>query len=218
LHVFDLSTPANPRKVGSFSLLKSIQNVVVSGNCACATGFDTNNNQGIYIIDCSDPTNLRQAGFYPARASMVTISGRDAYLMDQIQSDNQSLDVLDLSDPAHPKLVGSNPLFTGDNIYANGNNLYVTGTWQFQDSVRSRALVVLDLFKPLALTAAPRYAHQAMGLAVQGLAGLPVGIERSADLATWQSWTNLTLGSAPVELQDPAAPESPRQFYRAVAR
>ena len=109
-------------------------------------------------------------------------------------------------------------MFLGDNIYANGNNLYVPGTWELFGYPRPGALVVLDLFKPLALTAAPRYAHQAMGLAVQGLAGLPVGIERSADLATWQSWTNLTLGSAPVELQDPAAPESPRQFYRAVAR
>jgi hypothetical protein len=116
LHVFDLSNPANPRKVGSFNLLKSITNVVVSGSYAYAAGIDTNNNQGIYSIDCSDPTNPRQAGFYGATTSMLTISGPYAYFMNQYLSDNKSADVLDLSDPAHPKLVGSNPMFLGDNI------------------------------------------------------------------------------------------------------
>jgi hypothetical protein len=219
LYIYDLANPANPRQVGVFSSpTNTILGVTLSGNYAYAYEATPNNiHYENYVIDISDPTQPRQVGgTYATLPFDFPSSGRYAYSPTEI-----GIDVWDISDPFLPKLVGGNYLFSCNSLLISGDKLYAAayqGMYSRYSRYPDSGLVVLDLFKPLALTAAPRYAHQAMGLAVRGLAGLPVGIERSADLATWQSWTNLTLGSAPVELRDPAAPESPRQFYRAVAR
>jgi hypothetical protein len=53
-----------------------------------------------------------------------------------------------------------------------------------------------------------------VGVSVQGLTGLPVEVERSADLLNWQKWTNGVLGSSPLEFRDT---RNLRQFYRAFA-
>ena len=83
--------------------------------------------------------------------------------------------------------------------------------------------MILNLYRPLtgpALLFAPhsRPEQNTLRFSVEGLPGLRVLIEHSADLLYWQSWTNLTLGNGPVELSDPGAPTSAQRFYRAVAR
>jgi len=82
---------------------------------------------------------------------------------------------------------------------------------------------ILNLFTPLSGPAlwfgpAPRLEQNVFRLSVQGLPGLPVDIERSADLLQWDRWTNGVLGSNPLEFLDKSVGLTPRQFYRAVAR
>jgi hypothetical protein len=118
-----------------------------------------------------------------------------------------------VSNPAYPQRVGGN--WTVDQaqaVFVTTNNVFVAAP--------ERGLFVLHPFTPLsgpALLFAPLQAEQNVArVCLQGLLGLRVEIERSADLRLWQSWTNGVLGRTGLEVEDTEA--NPRQFYRAFAR
>jgi hypothetical protein len=70
----------------------------------------------------------------------------------------------------------------------------------------------------LSIAANPQIQADSFHVTVQGLPGIRVGVEQSADLVNWQSWTNFILPPAPLELEQSGASTHPRQFYRAVVK
>ena len=145
-------------------------------------------------------------------ATSVAVSGNYAYVT---ASYSNRLTVLDISDPPNLRRVGGNSAFLASHVATSEDRLFVAG-WP-------SGLMILNLYRPLtgpALLFAPhsRPEQNTLRFSVEGLPGLRVLIEHSADLLYWQSWTNVTLGNGPVELSDPGAPTSAQRFYRAVAR
>jgi hypothetical protein len=126
------------------------------------------------------------------------------------------LDVFDVSNPTHPQRLGGNGSFS--NAPFSAHAVFVTGPFVYVASYRG--LEILHPFTPLtgpALSFAPLQVGQdSVRVQLQGLPGLPVELERSADLRHWQTWTNGVLGSVPFEFTDPDA--NSHQFYRALAR
>ncbi len=87
----------------------------------------------------------------------------------------------------------------------------------------SQGLFILNAFTPLSgpaisLAPAPHLDGNTFHVRVQGLAGLPVLLERSADLLLWEGWTNCVLETNPLELQDSGPGLTLCRFYRGVAR
>jgi hypothetical protein len=80
-------------------------------------------------------------------------------------------------------------------------------------------LFILNHFTPFsgpALSLAlPGLEGNSLRVSVQGVPGLRIEVQRSADLLNWQSWTNGVLGSTSLEFCDPDP--NLRRFYRAMA-
>jgi hypothetical protein len=128
---------------------------------------------------------------------------------------DSGLDVIDVSNPANPQRVGGNPRVSAAfSVALSGDKVFTIG---------EQGLVVLHSFTPLSDPAlrfapAPQPDSARFHLSVQGLPGLSVQIERSADLIHWQSWTNGLLDSVPLEFIDSSPGVNTRQFYRALAQ
>jgi len=206
LELIDLSDPANPQRVGRYSALGPTFGVVLSDHYAYLANF------GLDVIDVSTPTAPQPVGrFYEGRYIYgVAVAGRHAYLAGDF-----GLDVIDVSNPANPQRVGGNmQAGSAFSVALSADRVFTVG---------ERGLVVLYSFTPLlgpALQFAPtpRPDPTVFHLSVEGLPGLPVQFERSADLLHWQSWTNGVLGTSPLEFLDASRGVNPRQFYRAVAQ
>jgi hypothetical protein len=84
-------------------------------------------------------------------------------------------------------------------------------------------LVIFDTAPPPALpqiSLTPLSLHEQRGFRfrIEGLASMPVDIERSSDLVHWENWFTTILGDDPLELLDVSATVKARQFYRVLAR
>jgi hypothetical protein len=113
LDIIDISTPASPTHVGNFQTDKSGSN----GGTAYgdATGLDVVGGyayvaayqEGLYIIDVSNPAAPTQAGVYTNGdyAWTVRVNGNYAYLANY----NSGLEVIDVSNKAAPTLAGNYP-------------------------------------------------------------------------------------------------------------
>ena len=181
----------------------------MSGNYA----FVWTGTNGLQVIDVRDAANPRRAGTYPTSRydSGVAIAGAYAYVV----GEGGGLDVLDISDPPNLRRVGGNSAVLAMHVAASGDKLFV-GAWPSD-------LMILNLFTPssgpaLSFAPRPRLEQNTFRASIEGLPGLRVRIERSADLLYWRSWTNITLGKGTVELSDPGAATNAQQFYHAVAR
>jgi hypothetical protein len=182
--------------------------VAVSGNYA----YLADEYAGVQVIDVSKPSNPQRIGGYDTsgRALGVAVLGNYAYVADYLAG----LQVIDVSNPANPQRAGGNGSFDAYSVVVSGEKVYV--------GANPNGLAVLNLFTPLSGPAlwfapAPRLEQNGLRVWVQGLPGLPVQMERSANLREWQSWTNGVLGSTPLEFLEASAGLNPRQFYRAVA-
>ncbi len=71
--------------------------------------------------------------------------------------------------------------------------------------------------QPLRVTSVSVPAPNQVRLVVSGVAGSSVTIQRSTDLADWQSLTNLNNETGTVEFTETTSPEAPRYFYRATS-
>jgi hypothetical protein len=177
--------------------------VAVSGSYAyVADGY-----AGFLVLDVSNPAKPQRIGGCDttAWASAVSVSGNYAY----VAVGDAGLQVIDVRNPAKPKRVGGNVnASSASGVFATATHVFV--------AAGSQGLMVLHPFTPLsgpALSFAPlRMEQSVMRLSLQGLPGLRVEIDRSADLAIWQKWTNGVLGTTPLEFGDPAPNAS--QFYR----
>ena len=212
LQVFDISTPTSPRQVGGCAV-SNLVDLALSGHYAY--GATT---KGLQIIDIADPLNAKLLGAVTTRIipNSIAVVGNYAYLLgDDLTTTERisGLEVMDVSDPSNPRRVGGSKAFYGQVLANLGDKLMVTDV--------ETGMTVLNLFAPgpaLSLNASPGLGPDTFSLSVRGIPGVPVELERSADLASWQRWTNLTLGANPLEMMDSVASETSRRFYRATAR
>jgi hypothetical protein len=147
----------NPVGVGSITdgangsdRLEGAYSIAIAGNYAYVTG---NNDNGVQILDISDPTNPVGIGSIAGgengadtmgAARSITITGNYAYV-----TNFDGVQVLDISDPANPSGIGS--IKDGENG-ADGlyfaRSIAISGNYAYVASVFFRGVQVLDISDP----------------------------------------------------------------------
>lgn len=99
--IFDVTDPAAPKRVGSYTFPEEIWSFRLVGSLA----YVANNFAGLGILDVSNPSQpvLRGSFKAPGQVKSVTLSGTTAVLADHFSG----LDFVDVSDPAKPASLGS---------------------------------------------------------------------------------------------------------------
>lgn len=93
----DLSTPAQPRRLGATPPLPGIvRDIALSNGFAFVAGGDA----GLRIVDIADPANPTVVGVYYAPGSVESVAVSDTYAFIAVQ--NAGLRVVNVLDPAHP--------------------------------------------------------------------------------------------------------------------
>ncbi len=154
LEIIDISDPSNPTHVGSIQddnkggtaqELDGASDVYVSGKYAYVIGH---NDDGLEIIDISDPSNPTHVGSITDNANTILdgarsiyVSGNYAYIVSDV---DDGLEIIDISDPSNPTHVGSitdnaNTLLDGaTDVYVHSKYAYVTAS-------DDKGLEVLDI-------------------------------------------------------------------------
>lgn len=136
LLLLDVTDPSRPVKVNHLTLEGQHQHIALAEGIAYVTTYRKN---GLQIIDVSDPSHLETIAFYPTEDTPhgIEIVGGIAYL-----AAFQSLDILDVSDPAAPAMRSRFPVGGGRaaHTYIRDDKLYLT--------VWSEGLYVLDISNP----------------------------------------------------------------------
>ncbi|WP_460590081.1 Lcl domain-containing protein [Haliea atlantica] len=148
LTVIDISNPAAPVTVISLAsaYLGSAWMVDVAGDYAYVTGYGSDR---LTVIDISNPASPVEVGFASlfTQPRGVSISGDYAYVtLSGFMGSDNSVQVIDISDPANPSIVGgilSGTLNGAFGIDTAGDYVYVAA----DDS-----LVVIDVSNPLSPT------------------------------------------------------------------
>lgn len=114
LHVYDLSTPANPKKISTFQddFLQKPSDIILSGNFL----FISSIGSGLLVLDVSDLTSLIEAGRFEFSGSnrSLAIDGNYAYLLDVF-----NLLTLDVSDVGHIKRIALNEMQQATEVVAD---------------------------------------------------------------------------------------------------
>lgn len=151
LTILNVSNPASPTEVGSFTTsggtYADVYDVDVAGSLVYLAASDA----GLRIVDVSNPSSPVEVGSHSFAAKSVTVSGRYAYVTDGLR-----LGIFDISDVTNPIQIGAfqmsgaaDVLLVGDLIYlANGyGGLFVlrqTGTSTTVTSNQDATLVHAD--------------------------------------------------------------------------
>jgi hypothetical protein len=220
LQVIDISSLANPQRVGEYETgwLSAhgwwpARDVAVSGNYAYVVfrkpGMPPQEIiDGLEIIDISDPTKPRRVsgcdigGF----ATGVAVSGNHAYVAGTLTG----LQVIDISDPANPKRVGGNSSISGEDVAVAGDKVYV--------AAGEDGLIILNTYQPPPRIESAQFGADGFRLVFRGEAGRTIRLSRSTDLKTWEGWVILTATGDSQVVADPSANSHPCQFYRAVGQ
>ncbi len=159
LEIVDVSNPAKPVHAGSLqngasgAMLNGANSVFVSGHYAYVASFRSN---ALEIVDVSNPANPVHAGSLQNGtggailngANSVFVSGNYAYVTDNSAfggSGNNTLEIVDVSNPAKPMHKGSIAGVAG-NAPANGPNaVYVSGRYAYVAGQYANALEVVDI-------------------------------------------------------------------------
>ncbi|HLP48159.1 MAG TPA: hypothetical protein VK469_19605, partial [Candidatus Kapabacteria bacterium] len=163
--ILEISDRFAPRKLSEMPLTSHVPSIYVSGKYAYVV--DTNSfwsepepDTGLRIIDISNPHNPRQVGFYsnysPDNTTdepvfySIFVSGKLAYLgsiRNSLASCWGNLEILDIANPASPKLKGSLSSKGINDIYVSGNYAYCSfvdqgGVWSWG------SLMLIDISNP----------------------------------------------------------------------
>jgi hypothetical protein len=113
LQLLDLSIPARPSYRGSYALRGYPTDIAIVNNLAYITYNIAANLSagGLDIVDVGNPAKPTLRGFFGHDgANRVAISGTNAYIVTNFVAPDQSeLTVVDVRDPAHPKLRATIP-------------------------------------------------------------------------------------------------------------
>ncbi len=174
LHVVDVTDAANPVLLGRSPVAPGLaMGIAVQGGYAYVAGGQG----GVWIVDVSDPTSPTLAGRFEPSASWFTrrvaVSGNYAYVTSWVYGSTppgQAIQILNVSDPAHPILVAS---YSGsytleDGVYVDGDVLYyASGTLHIVDVSDPAHPTLLGSYEPVEdaydVRAADGYAFVAAG-------------------------------------------------------
>jgi Uncharacterized conserved protein len=158
LEIVDISDPANPVHKGNIAdgaggaQLYNADSVSVSGNYAYVTSATSN---ALEIIDVSDPANpvhksaLLDGGVRGASGSApyldnpqsICISGNYAYIA---SLGSKALEIVDISDPAHPVHKGSVHNGEGGAKLSGVSFVFVSGDYAYMTSGLDSALEIIS--------------------------------------------------------------------------
>lgn len=158
LDVVDVSNPSMPDVLGSLVLTPGYpvgaSDLAVDGTIV----YLTENNTGLHVIDATDPSAPAQMGSLPDPAGVVKPYGTNLLL-----GRGASVDVVDVSDPVQPEVIGNVALpHAADDIAITGDSALV--------SLYDHGLATLDLTDPDApmLVATSHTPDEAMDVKVVG--------------------------------------------------
>jgi uncharacterized protein (TIGR03437 family) len=127
LRIVDISNPGRPLQVGAYDTQSYAARVAVAGRYAYV-GTQLGSQQGLYVLDVSDPTHATQAAFLSSSHTTrgMTLAGGIVYIADEA-----GLWLVDVSNPAAPKQLSflqiqtSNGQSTAVGVAVSGNVAYV---------------------------------------------------------------------------------------------
>jgi hypothetical protein len=167
LMILDVSNPNNPTFLGQYSPISGPHSIKVVDTLAYIAS-----DVGLHIIDVSNPSNPIQRGlfFSAGAANAVQVVGQRAYVAARGTYNSQQgltgngLEIVDVSDPTSPKLLGGYATpDAAEALQVVGNRAYV---------VDFKGVYVIDVSDPANPTLLTTY-HTP---------GSPIGIEISGDL------------------------------------
>ncbi len=129
LHSYDISAPDNPQKSGSKSLGIGIETIFPYQNNLFIGAQD-----GMYIFNNADPSNPQLISKYQHVQSCDPVVVQDNYAYVTLRggstcrngaTTNSSLDVVDLSDLANPKILHTQNMLTPYGLGVSGKLLFV---------------------------------------------------------------------------------------------
>jgi hypothetical protein len=152
LEIVDLSDPTSP--IHKASLFVDLPlSVFVVGNYA----YVARNGGSTLIIDISDPGSPSIKGSVdtgPGVHHSIYVAGNYAYITSEIQpallTGTNSLQIVDVTDPAAPALIGSLEDGTDGALLSSPYSVYVFGNYAYVASAGSNALEIIDVTDPAA--------------------------------------------------------------------
>ncbi|MFX0174253.1 MAG: LVIVD repeat-containing protein [Candidatus Hodarchaeota archaeon] len=104
LTAYDISNPTQPAQLGHFSDMNTfVHSILIVDKYAYLSDYD----DGLEIIDISDPMNLKIIGWYKPGISASSI---DAYLSNDLvflASQSRGLEIINCSNPSKPICIGT---------------------------------------------------------------------------------------------------------------
>jgi hypothetical protein len=146
LLIFDVSNPQQPALCGKYTDVSSLYDIDILGALAFLSG-DT-----FQIVDISapcSPTLVYSGDFHPWK---VAVSGTRVY----IGTAYDGISILDVSDPAHPVLLGSYIPLIPPGSFLRLESLAVAGTRVYMGT-GDNSLLIVDVSNPAAPTLLGRY-------------------------------------------------------------
>jgi hypothetical protein len=132
LRVVDVSDPRHPREAGVYPTLWDPYGIGVRGNFAyvldyrAVVEFGISLPGGLHTLDISDPAHIAETdvltGETAGKSGTILFSGQSMYA-----TRGQGLQVVDLSAPAHPVVIGSYGIWV-DSIGVSGSLIYLGGS------------------------------------------------------------------------------------------
>ncbi|MBI2927704.1 MAG: hypothetical protein HYY24_18565 [Verrucomicrobia bacterium] len=217
--LFDMSDPARPTSIGSYSSYGEARALGASANVAYVA-----EDSGLQIIDFISPAQPRKVGVFKpgAGARSVAVRGQHGLLVK-----GDSVMVLNLSDPKQPLEAASfpiihwfpspaplgltlGPISTDDHVVIVGRYGYV--------AAGPAGLQLFEMTAPptsLRLQTWPSPRRGKFHFVIAGEPGDSVTIQRSADLGFWEDWRTTKLDNSPIGICDTVLGSPASSWYRA---
>jgi len=121
LLIADVSNLKEPKNVSSYKTSDYAMDIYVAGKYA----YIADGEKGLTIIDVSNSKSPKKVNSCdtPGWSHGIYVAGNYAYLIDW------GLQIIDISDPKRPKIVGSHSMRTADKVCVVGNCAYVVDNW-----------------------------------------------------------------------------------------
>jgi prepilin-type N-terminal cleavage/methylation domain-containing protein len=161
LEIIDISSSTRPVHRGKLpngvggALLNNPMSVYVSGNYAYVASSGSNALEIVDVTNTSLPTpkgsiadgdeNTGDGGAALLNPFSVFVSGHYAYV---ISVDSGALEIVDVSDPAHPHHAGKIANGDGSALLSSPYSVYVSGNYAYVASYGSSALEIVDVSDP----------------------------------------------------------------------
>ncbi len=144
--ILDVSNPEAISKMGGNPFVGSVRGFAVSGTYAYATTFEYESGR-FFILDIQDVQNPVITGVLdPVGRGQLDVSGDYAYILDY----NRTIDIVDISDPFNPELVGE---YVSSNTI---NDIFISGTYAYL-GVEGGWLEIVDISNPVEPVLITRY-------------------------------------------------------------